>query len=79
MNGDIPVSSNLKLGYHMYEKTRHTSKWPESSEVRQSTSTSRARIEHSAGTLYGCYRYHWSATRLPKGIHWQTPEKMPWV
>jgi hypothetical protein len=32
MNGEIPVSSNLKLGYHMDEKTRYTSKWPESSE-----------------------------------------------
>jgi hypothetical protein len=34
MNGEIPVSSNLRLGYHMDEKTRYTSKWPESSEVR---------------------------------------------
>ena len=51
----------------MYEKTRYTSKWPESSEVRQSTGTSRPRIERGAGTLYGCYRYRWSAQRLPKG------------
>ncbi|SRR6266851_7565336 len=51
----------------MYEKTRYTSKWPESSEVRQSTGTSRARIEGGAGTLYGCYRYRWSVKHLPKG------------
>jgi hypothetical protein len=74
MDGEIPVSYNLILGYRM---TRYTSAWPESFEARRSTTTSRDRIECSAGTLPGCYP--WPAMRSPKGHSAnQTPRGCLW-